>query len=128
MLATLSAGFGTVALLLSVVGLYGVMSFVVTRRTREIGLRLALGATRTNAMWLVVRDALLMVGAGTLVALPAAWALRRLVQAQLFGVGAFHGPTIALAAALLATVALGAAMLPAWRAASVSPTEALRAD
>jgi predicted permease len=128
MLASLSTGFGSIALLLSVVGLYGVMSFVVTRRTQEIGLRLALGATRSDAVWLVIRDALIMIGAGTAIALPAVWALRRLVESALFGVRVFDGPTIATASGLLALVALGAAMLPAWRAASVSPTEALRLE
>jgi ABC-type antimicrobial peptide transport system permease subunit len=102
------------------------MAFIVTRRTPEIGVRLALGATRRNALWLVVRDALVMIAGGTALALPAVWALGRLVEAQLFGVTALHGPTILLASGLLAVVALGAAMLPAWRAASVSPTEALR--
>jgi ABC-type antimicrobial peptide transport system permease subunit len=126
MLATLSSGFGAIALLLSVVGLYGVMSFVVTHRTQEIGVRLALGATRAAAVWLIVRDALAMIAAGTAIALPCVWALGRLVEAQLFGVRAADGPTIAAASALLAFIALGAAMLPAWRAASVSPTEALR--
>jgi predicted permease len=126
MLATLSSAFGLIALLLSMVGLYGVMAFIVTRRTQEIGVRLALGATRSAAVWLVVRDALVMIAAGAALALPAVWALGRLVQAQLFGVTAVHGPTIALASGLLAVVALGASMFPAWRAASVSPTEALR--
>ena len=126
MLATLSSGFGLIALLLSMVGLYGVMAFIVTRRTQEIGVRLALGATRSNAVWLVARDALVMLTAGAALALPAVWALGRLVEAQLFGVPTLHGPTIALASGLLAAVAVGAAMLPAWRAASVSPTEALR--
>ena len=126
MLATLSSGFGMIALLLSVVGLYGLLSFVVTRRTQEIGVRLALGATRPNAVWLIVRDAVIMIGAGTIMALPCVWALSRLVEAELFGVSAVDGATIALASSLLALVALGAAMLPAWRAASVSPTEALR--
>jgi len=126
MLATLSSGFGLVALLLSVVGLYGVMTFIVTRRTQEIGVRLALGATRAGALWLVVRDALVMIVAGAALSLPAVWAVGRLVQAQLFGVPPIHAPTILLAGGVLAVVALGAAMLPAWRAASVSPTEALR--
>jgi predicted permease len=128
MLATLSSGFGLIALLLSVVGLYGVLSFVVTRRTREIGVRLALGATRSDALWLIVRDAVLMIGAGTAMALPGVWALSRLVEAELFGVSAVDGSTLALASSLLALVALGASMLPAWRAASVSPTEALRVE
>jgi predicted permease len=128
MLATLSSGFGAIALLLSVVGLYGVMSFVVTRRTQEIGVRLALGATRSAVVWLIARDALVMIGAGTAIALPCAWVLRRLVEAQLFGVTAVDGPTVAAAIGLLALVALGAAMLPSWRATSVSPTEALRPE
>jgi predicted permease len=128
MLATLSSGFGIVALLLSVVGLYGVMSFVCTRRTQEIGVRLALGATRANAVWMIVRDALIMIAAGIGIALPAVWALKRLVQAELFGVGAFDALTVALASCLLGLVAIGAAMIPAWRAASVSPTAALRLE
>jgi predicted permease len=126
MLATLSGGFAAIALLLSVVGLYGVMSFVVTSRTQEIGIRMALGATRRAAVWLVVSDAVAMIAGGTAIALPCLWAVRRLVQAQLFGIQALDGGTIAAASVVLALVALSAAMLPAWRAASVSPTEALR--
>jgi ABC-type antimicrobial peptide transport system permease subunit len=126
MLATLSTGFGAIALLLSVIGLYGVMSFVVARRTQEIGVRLVLGATRSAAVWLVISDAMVLIGAGIAIALPAAWALRRFFEAQLFGVRAFDGPTVALASGLLALVAFGAAWLPAWRAASVNPADALR--
>jgi predicted permease len=128
MLAMLSSAFGATALLLAVVGLYGVMSFVVTRRTQEIGVRLALGATRPSAVWLIAREAFTMVGLGTLIALPTAWALTRLVEAHLFGVGAADASTMALASVLLALVAIGSAMFPAWRASSVSPTEALRSD
>jgi predicted permease len=126
MLATLSSGFGAIALLLSVVGLYGVMSFVVTRRTREIGMRLALGATRSAAVWLVIRDALVMVAGGTAIALPTIWALSRLIEAELFGVRAFDGATLATASGGLAFVALGAASLPAWRAAVLPPMAAIR--
>lgn len=126
MMATLSSAFGIVALLLAVVGLYGIMSFVVTQRTPEIGVRMALGASRATALWLIVRDAVVMIAAGTILALPAAWLSRRLVESQLFGVGAFDVPTIAMAAVLLALVGLAGAMVPAWRAASISPTEALR--
>jgi predicted permease len=128
MLATLSTSFAVMALLLSAVGLYGVMSFVVTQRTQEIGIRLALGATRPAAVWLVIREALIMVGAGAAIGLPSAWALRRLVEAELFGVRAFDGPTIALAMTVLTIVVLGGVMLPAWRAASLNPTDALRLE
>src|SRR5204863_261206 len=86
MLATLSSSFSTLALLLSLVGLYGVMSFVVTQRTREIGIRLALGATRWSAIWLVLRDALAMILAGIGIGLPFVWALGRLIESQLYEV------------------------------------------
>lgn len=128
MLATLSGAFGTLALLLSLVGLYGVMSFVVTQRTREIGIRLALGATGGSAIWLVLRDALWMVGVGMAIALPCVAGLGRLVESQLFGVKATDPWTIGLSALLLATAALGAAMVPAYRASVVNPVEALRLE
>jgi predicted permease len=126
MLATLSSGFGTLALLLSLVGLYGVMSFVVTQRTREIGIRLALGATRSSTVWLVLRDALVMITAGIAIALPCVWALGRLVESQLYDVKPTDPATIAAATLVLCSTALGAALIPAHRASSVNPTEALR--
>jgi predicted permease len=128
MLATLSTGFGVIALLLSAVGLYGVMSFVVTSRTLEIGIRLALGAPRAAAVRHIMRDAAMMAGVGTAIALPCIWALSRLVRAHLFGVDAIDAPTIAAGGAVLALAAIIGAILPAWRAASVKPTEALRAE
>ncbi len=128
LLAALSGSFGALALLLSLVGLYGVMSFVVTRRTREIGIRLALGATRVSALRLVLRDAVTMIAAGVALALPCVAALGKLVQSQLFGVTATDPATIAAAALLLATAALAAAFIPAWRASNVSPTDALRLE
>jgi predicted permease len=126
LLATLASGFGVVAVSIAVIGIYGVMSFVVSRRTREIGIRLALGASRRAALWLVLRDAAVMAAAGIALALPAVWALGRLVESQLFGVQAMDGRTIAAATALVAFVALAASAVPARRAACVSPTEALR--
>jgi predicted permease len=128
MLAALSGSFGALALLLSLVGLYGVMSFVVTRRTREIGIRLALGATRASALRLVLRDAVTMIAAGVALALPCVAALGKLVQSQLFGVTATDPATIAAAAMVLAAGALAAAFMPAWRASNVSPTDALRLE
>jgi predicted permease len=127
-LATLSTGFGVLALVISMVGLYGVMAFLAAQRRPEIGLRIALGATRGSAVWLVARDALLMVTAGIAVALPAVWTLRRFVEAQLFGVSAFDGWTLAGVSAGLALVALAAAALPAWRASRLDPSVVLRVE
>jgi predicted lysophospholipase L1 biosynthesis ABC-type transport system permease subunit len=126
MLAALSTGFGTLALLLSLVGLYGVMSFVVTQRTREIGIRLALGATRLSTIWLVLRDALVMIAGGTAIALPCVWALGRLVESQLYDIKPTDPVTILAATLVLCSTALGAALLPARRASAVNPTDALR--
>jgi len=128
LLAALSGSFGALALLLSLIGLYGVISFVVTRRTREIGIRLALGATGASAIRLVLRDALAMIAAGIAIALPCVAALGKLVQSQLFGVTATDPATIATAALVLAAGALTAAFIPAWRASNVSPTDALRLE
>ena len=126
LLAALSSSFGTLALLISLVGLYGVMSFVVTQRTREIGIRLALGATRWSTVWLVLRDALVMIGAGIAIALPCVWAMGRLVQSQLYDVKPTDPLTIVIATLALCTAALAAALIPARRASGVNPTEALR--
>jgi predicted permease len=126
LLAMLASAFAALAILLAVVGLYGVMSFVVTRRTREIGIRLALGASRSAAVWLILRDAAVMVAVGLAIALPTVWALGRLIESQLYGVRAMDGATIAAAAVLVGLVALGASALPVRRATSISPMEALR--
>ena len=128
MLAALSEAFGALALLLSLVGLYGVMSFMVTERTREIGIRMALGATGASTVWLVLRDALVMVAVGWAIALPCVHWLGRLVESQLFGVTATDFTTIAQATLLLASAAIGAAFIPAYRAASANPIDALRLD
>jgi ABC-type antimicrobial peptide transport system permease subunit len=128
LLAALSGSFGALALLLSLIGLYGVMSFVVTRRTREIGIRLALGATGASAIRLVLRDAVAMIAVGMAIALPCVAALGKLVQSQLFGVTATDPATIAAAALMLAAGALAAAFFPAWRASNISPTDSLRLE
>jgi predicted permease len=126
MLAALSSSFGMLALLLSLVGLYGVISFVVNQRTREIGIRLALGATRVSTIWLVLRDAMVMITAGTAIALPCVWALGHLVESQLYDVTPTDPVTIFAATLALCSTALGAALIPALRAAAVNPIEALR--
>ena len=128
MLAALSGSFGGLALLFSLIGLCGVMSFVVTRRTREIGIRLALGASGGSAIRLVLRDAAAMIASGIAIALPCVAALGKLVQSQLFGVTATDPAIVAAAALVLAVGGLAAAFIPAWRASSVSPTDALRLE
>jgi predicted permease len=128
MLATLASAFACLATLLVVVGLYGVLSFVVARRTREIGIRIALGASRLAAVALVLRDAGLLIAGGLALALPVAWGLARLVESQLFGVRPLDAPTIAGAAALVLGVALVASAVPARRASTVDPIRTLRAE
>ena len=127
-LATLSGSFGTIALLLSMVGLYGVMSFVVTQRTREIGIRLALGAMRWSAIWLVLRDALAMILIGTGIGLPFVWALGRLVESQLYDVKSSDPAVLAITILVLSSTGLGAALIPAHRASGINPTDALRVE
>jgi predicted permease len=128
MLATLSGGFSLLALMLSVVGLYGVMSFVVTRRTREIGIRLALGADRWSAIWMVLRDALVMILAGIGIGLPVVWFFGKLIVSQLYDVKPFDPAVITMATLVLGTAGLSAALVPAHRASGVNPTESLRAE
>jgi predicted permease len=126
MVAALSVAFGALATLLAAIGLYGVMSYSVARRTREIGIRMALGAERSSVMWLVLREVALMVGIGVAIGLPLAIALSRVVQSQLFDLSAHDPIALIAAASLLAIVALAAGYLPARRATRVDPMLALR--
>ncbi len=128
MLAALSAAYGALALLLSLVGLYGVVSFTLAQRTREIGLRVALGATRPATMWLLLRDALAMTAMGIAIALPGVWALGRVFESQLYEVTPTDPPTIAAATVLLCSTTLLAALIPARRALAVNPADALRLE
>ena len=128
MLAALTAGFGALALLLSLVGLYGVVSFTVAQRTREIGVRAALGATRLSTVWLLLRDALVMTTTGIAIALPSVWMLGRLIESQLYDVKPTDPPTIAVVTLLLGSTALIAALIPARRASAVNPADALRLE
>jgi predicted permease len=125
---TLSTAFGVLATLLAVVGLYGVMAFTVTRRTREIGVRMALGADRRHVLSLVVRQGLTMAGLGTLVGVIAALALSRLIESLLFHVKPTDPLTFAAVVGTLLGVAALACYVPAWRATRVDPTQALRAE
>ena len=126
LIATLSTAFGVLATLLAVIGLYGVMAYTVARRTREIGVRMALGAVQGDVVWLVMREVLALVGTGIVLGLVAAWGLGRLISSQLYGVTAGDPLTIAGAAGLLLFVALLAGYLPARRATRVNPVLALR--
>jgi predicted permease len=130
MLATLSTAFGMVALLLSVVGLFGVMSFVVAQRTQEIGMRLALGATRAAAIWLVIRDALMTIGAGiavgTIAAVTVALSASSWFNTVLYGISPSDVGTFAATTTVLMIVALVACVAPAGRAAMLSPMVAIR--
>jgi predicted permease len=126
LMATMSAAFGGLATLLAVVGLYGVMAHAVSRRTREIGVRLALGAAGRQIRWMVMRETLALAAAGVAIALPIAWWLSRLVESQLYGVSAGDPLTAAAAVVLLAAVSLLAGLVPSTRAARVQPTTALR--
>jgi len=117
--------FAACALMLAVVGIYGVMSYLVTQRTREIGIRLALGAGGSDILRLVVGNGARMIGAGIVIGVAAAFALQRLVSTLLFGVTAADAASL-VAVVLLGAVALAACYLPAWRATRVSPLNALR--
>ena len=126
LLATLSTVFGGVSTLLAALGLYGVMAFMVTRRTREIGIRVALGADSRSVIWMVMREVLLLAGMGVAIGVGAAWAATRLIQAQLFGIQATDGFTIAGAVLGILGVAAVSGYLPARRATGIDPVRALR--
>jgi predicted permease len=120
--------FAGLALLLAAVGLYGVIAYSVTQRTREIGVRMALGASPVEVLGLVVRDGMWLVVVGVVVGLVAAFALTRVMESMLFGVSATDPATFLLTAGLLVAVALLATLVPALRAARVDPLVALRYD
>ncbi len=126
--ATLAGLFGIVALLLAAVGLYGVTAYTVAQRTNEIGIRMALGADRANVIQLVLRGAFNRVVVGLILGLPLAIGAGRLLSAQLYGVSIWDPLSLTVAAGSLAVCAFVAAIIPAGRAASISPMNALRIE
>jgi predicted permease len=126
--ARLVASFGALALVLACVGLYGIVAQGVARRTNEIGVRMALGAQPRAVTWLILRDTLLLLGAGLAVGLPAAIGGAQLVASQLYGVSIAAPGSFAFAAAILAGVAIVTGIVPASRAARVDPMTALRTE
>jgi predicted permease len=128
LIALLAVAFGLLAALLAGVGLYGVLAYSTGQRTREIGIRMALGSTRAAISRIVLADVLRLAGLGILVALPVAFGLSHLLRSQLFGVSPADPLSILFAVLLISAVAFIAALIPAVRAASINPTEALRTE
>jgi putative ABC transport system permease protein len=122
----LLCAFAGLALVLTIVGLYGVMTYSVTRRTREIGVRMALGAERGAVLTMVLKDAAMMLGAGILLGIAAALASASVLRGMLYGTGSRNPVVLTLVCGTIALAGIGAACIPAWRAAKVDPMVALR--
>jgi predicted permease len=125
---TLLSAFATIALVLALVGLYGLMAYSVGRRTREIGIRMALGADKINVLALVLKNAASLLGIGLLLGVAASWITTRAIYASLYGVSAHDPATMTAVCVLLAGCGLMAAFVPARRAAAVNPIQALRTE
>jgi predicted permease len=128
LMATLAGSFGVLALVLAVVGLYGLLAYTVARRTSEIGIRMALGAQRGRVLWMVFQDAFRLLTIGVTLGLAAAWAASRLVASMLFGLTATDPATTAIAVVVLFLCGAIATLLPARRASRVDPMTALRCE
>jgi ABC-type antimicrobial peptide transport system permease subunit len=126
LIALLSAGFGLLATLLAAIGLYGVLAFVVARRTKELGVRMALGASPGSVLWIVMKEVLLLVSIGLVVGIPAAVGLGRFVSAQLYGIQGADPGIAVLTALILISVSGAAGFIPALRASRIDPIVALR--
>jgi ABC-type antimicrobial peptide transport system permease subunit len=126
LLSTLGGFFGGLALMLSAVGLYGLLTHVVGRRTGEIGVRMALGADRVAVVWMILRRSLWLVGAGLAVGVPAALLATRPLATLLYGLAPADPGTIAIGVLVLVATALVASYIPAYRASRIDPVTALR--
>jgi ABC-type antimicrobial peptide transport system permease subunit len=128
LIARLTSFFGILSLVLASIGLYGVTAYNSGRRTNEIGVRLALGATRAQAATLVLRGAFVLVAVGLLVGFPVSLAAGRFLGSQLYGLNPYDPVVISVAVLTLGFAALVASLIPAFRASRISPAEALRAE
>jgi ABC-type antimicrobial peptide transport system permease subunit len=128
LIARLTVAFGAVALLLACLGLYGVTAYSVTRRTREIGIRMAVGASRQQVLTTVLKSALLQVAIGVAIGVPAVFGAARLLRSTLFGVSENDPLVLTTALAVLGLSAVIAALIPARRAATMDPVKALRVE
>jgi ABC-type antimicrobial peptide transport system permease subunit len=126
LMANLAGGFGVAGLLLACIGLYGLLAYSVVRRTKEIGIRMALGAQQSGVLWMVTKYALRLLCVGIATGLPAAWMASRWVNSMLFGLRPDDPGIMATATLLLGAAGLAAAYLPARRGARVDPMTALR--
>jgi ABC-type antimicrobial peptide transport system permease subunit len=126
LISELSSFFSLLALALASIGLFGVMTYNVVRRTNEIGIRIALGAQANRVLWMVLKESMWLLGIGVVLGVPATLAATRLLRAQLFGLSPYDPVTLAAAVMIIAIVTLTAAYLPARRAMSVDPVVALR--
>lgn len=125
LMAALATSFGAVSVVLAGIGLYGILAYNVSRRTNEIGIRMALGATRTSVVWLVLWEGLALAGGGIAIGFPLVWILGRLMKALLFGIRPFDVAALAGATVLLLAFAVSAAILPGRRAGQLDPASAL---
>ena len=128
LIARLTSLFGVLSLILASIGLYGVTAYNVERRTNEIGVRMALGAGRADAVRLVLRGAFLLVGIGLILGIPLSLAASGILSSQLYGLSPYDPAVIAMAVAVLGVSALIATLVPALRASSISPAQALRIE
>jgi ABC-type antimicrobial peptide transport system permease subunit len=128
MAARLLGIFSLAALLIAVAGIYGLLAYSVSQRTRELGVRLALGAQRNDIIWLVLRHALILLVAGGAIGFAVAWAAGGLMRSYLYGARGWDAATILLVLLVLGSCGLAASYLPARRAAQVDPVQALRSE
>jgi len=120
--------FAMIALVLSALGVYGVLSYLVTRRTREIGIRIAMGARPQEVRRLVVGESVVLAALAVVVGLGGAWALTRYLESMLYGVTALDGATFVMMPVVLVALAIASSVVPAWRASRIDPMTALREE